>query len=164
MNKQIFFRRSQAVLLAGALAVGIGVVGFAAGHTDAMNPPVVLKLASADEGPSRTGFAPVVKKVLPAVVSVESTKVSKIPTAFEGGAPDDPLRAAIKTVNVRPVANINFNVSVGVAVPRTLELHALPPAIVEIVPAYEGYLFFLVRNDIVVVDPATYEIVDVFPA
>ena len=66
--------------LAGALAVGVGVVGFAAGHTDTVNPPVVLKLASADEGPSRTGFAPVVKKVLPAVVSVESTKVSKIPT------------------------------------------------------------------------------------
>ena len=91
MNKQNVFRRSQAVFLAGALAVGVGVVSFAAGHTDTVNPPVVLKLASADEGPSRTGFAPVVKKVLPAVVSIESTKVSKIPTAFEGGAPDDPL-------------------------------------------------------------------------
>ena len=91
MNKQNFFRRSQAVLLAGALAVGIGVVGFAAGHNDAVNPPVVLKLANADEGPSRTGFAPIVKKVLPAVVSVESTKMSKIPTASRDGAPDDPL-------------------------------------------------------------------------
>jgi serine protease Do len=91
MNKQNFWRGSQAVLLAGALAVGLGVAGFAASHAESANPPVVLKLASADEGPSRTGFAPVVKKVLPAVVSVESTKVSKIPTSFEGGVPDDPL-------------------------------------------------------------------------
>ena len=85
MNKQNFWRRPQAVLLAGALAAGLGVAGFAASHAESANSPVTLKLASADEGPSRNGFAPVVKKVLPAVVSVESTKVSKIPTAFEGG-------------------------------------------------------------------------------
>ena len=54
-------------------------------------PALVLKLASADEGPSRTGFAPVVKKVLPAVVNVSSSKVSKIPAEFFGQTPDDPL-------------------------------------------------------------------------
>lgn len=91
MNRQNFWRRSQAVLLAGALAAGLGVAGYAATPTDSANPAVVLKLANADEGPSHTGFAPIVKKVLPAVVSVESTKVSKIPTQFEGSAPDDPL-------------------------------------------------------------------------
>ena len=76
-----------------ALATGLGVAGFAAaGHIGSANPPAVLKLASPDEGPSRVGFAPVVKKVLPAVVSISSTKVSKIPTEFEGnGIPDDPL-------------------------------------------------------------------------
>jgi len=96
MNTQNFWKRSQAVVLAGALAVGLGVVGYAADHAENANPPVVLKLANADEGPSRSGFAPVVKKVLPAVVSVESTKVSKAPTALEGGsegaAPDDLFR------------------------------------------------------------------------
>jgi serine protease Do len=92
MYKQSFWRRSQAVILAGALSVGLGVVGYAANHAGSANPPVVLKLASPDEGPSHTGFAPIVKKVLPAVVSVESTKVSKIPTGFEGGPPDDLFR------------------------------------------------------------------------
>ena len=90
MNKQNFWRRSQAILLTGALSIGLGVAGFAAaGHFEKANAPVVLKVA--DEGPSRTGFAPVVKKVLPTVVNIASTKVSKIPTAFEGGIPDDPL-------------------------------------------------------------------------
>ncbi|MGB6942860.1 MAG: DegQ family serine endoprotease [Bryobacteraceae bacterium] len=91
MIQQKFWRRSQAVGLAVALAFGLGVVGFAAGHIGA-NSPAVLKLANPDEGPSRTGFAPVVKKVLPAVVNISSTKISKIPTQFEGnGVPDDPL-------------------------------------------------------------------------
>ncbi len=92
MIKQKFWRRSQAVVLAVALASGLGVVGFAAGHIGGANPPAILKLANPDEGPSRTGFAPVVKKVLPAVVNISSTKISKIPTQFEGnGVPDDPL-------------------------------------------------------------------------
>lgn len=91
MNRQTFWRRSHAAWLGGALALGIGVAGLAAIRPDAANPPVVLKLASADEGPSRTGFAPVVKKVLPAVVSVVSTKVSKGPAELEGGGSDDPL-------------------------------------------------------------------------
>jgi len=98
MNAQSFWKRYQAVLVAGTLAVGLGVAGIAASHAENANPPVVLKLANADEGPSRTGFAPVVKKVLPAVVSVASTKISKVPTSFEGeggapgGIPEDLFR------------------------------------------------------------------------
>ncbi len=92
MNKQNFWTRSHTIVLAGALAIGLGVAGFAATHSEGANPPVILKLAPADEAPSHTGFAPVVKKVLPAVVSVESTKVSKIPTEFQSGAPDDLFR------------------------------------------------------------------------
>jgi len=95
MNKQSFWKRPQAALLAVAVASGIGGVGFAAGHLGSANTPAVLKLASPDEGPSRVGFAPVVKKVLPEVVSVSSTKVSKIPTGFQGQLPDDPFVSPI---------------------------------------------------------------------
>ncbi|HUA17757.1 MAG TPA: DegQ family serine endoprotease [Bryobacteraceae bacterium] len=91
MNKLSFWKRPQAVLLAVALASGIGGIGFAAGHLGMIHPAFELKLANPNEGPS-TGFAPVVRKVLPAVVSVSSTKISKIPTEFGGGQlPDDPL-------------------------------------------------------------------------
>ena len=92
MNKLSFWRRPQAVLLAVALALGIGGIGFAASHLGITHPALELKLANPNEGPS-TGFAPVVRKVLPAVVSVSSTKISKIPTEFFGGGqvPDDPF-------------------------------------------------------------------------
>ena len=89
MKRQFFGRRSQAVLLAGALSIGLGIAGLAAAaHVGSANPPVVLKVAN--DGPSRTGFGPVVKKVLPAVVNIASTKVTNIPTGFDGGMPDDP--------------------------------------------------------------------------
>ena len=93
MNKLSFWKRPQAVLLAAALALGIGGIGFAAGHLGITHPAFELKLANPNEGPSTTGFAPVVRKVLPAVVSVSSTKISKIPTEFFGGGqvPDDPF-------------------------------------------------------------------------
>jgi serine protease Do len=92
MNKKSFLRRPQAALLSAALLLAIGGVGLAgASFLGYPQPSLALKLASADEGPSRTGFAPVVKRVLPAVVNISSSKVTKIPTEFFGQTPDDPL-------------------------------------------------------------------------
>lgn len=52
------------------------------------------------------------------------------------------------------------SVSVGVSVPRTVTIHRLPPKIVEIVPEYAEYSYFITDDDvIVIVDPDTYEIV-----
>lgn len=65
---------------------------------------------------------------------------------------------------VRRLDKVDFAVRVGVAVPRTVVFYDLPADIVEIVPAYRAYKYFLVGDEIVIVDPATYEIVDVIPA
>jgi serine protease Do len=71
------------------MALGIGGLGLAAEHAFSNNPPASLKLADPNEGPSRTGFAPIVKKVLPTVVNISSTKVVKTSSDFEGQLPDD---------------------------------------------------------------------------
>ena len=83
--------RPKAAVVAMALALGIGGLGLAAAeHAFSNNPPASLKLADANEGPSRTGFAPIVKKVLPTVVNVSSTKlVQDARPQFEGQMPDD---------------------------------------------------------------------------
>ncbi len=92
MKKQSFWRRPQAIVLSVALALGLGGAGLAAaGQMGYLHAPLALSLANPNEGPSHTGFAPVVKKVLPAVVKISSTKVSKIPAEFEGQMPDDQL-------------------------------------------------------------------------
>jgi hypothetical protein len=43
-------------------------------------------------------------------------------------------------------------------------LHALPAEVVAIYPQWRGYEFIQVRDQILVVDPATHEIVAIFEA
>jgi len=71
------------------------------------------------------------------------------------------ISTTIRQVNVRPEANVNFSVSVGTVIPRNITLHVLPPRVVEIYPAWRGYRFILVGNQIVVIDPASFRIVAV---
>lgn len=73
------------------------------------------------------------------------------------------ISASISHLNVRPLTNVNFSLNVGTVVPRDVQLSTLPPDVVEIVPQYRGYSFALVKDQIVVVDPATYKIVTVLP-
>ncbi|WP_419539712.1 DUF1236 domain-containing protein [Methylobacterium oryzae] len=74
------------------------------------------------------------------------------------------FRSSITRLGVSPLRDVAFGLTVGTAIPRSVSLHRLPPAIIELVPQYEGYDFILVRDDIVIIDPDTYEIVDVIPA
>lgn len=74
------------------------------------------------------------------------------------------ITTTIRQTNVRPVTNVNFNIRVGSAVPRTVTLNPLPAAVIEIYPDWRGYRFILVGNDILVIDPDTYEIVAVLDA
>ena len=70
---------------------------------------------------------------------------------------------SIARLNVAPLNNVNFSLSVGTVVPRDVRFQPLPPDIVEVMPQYRGYNFFVVRDEIVIVEPATYKIVDVLP-
>lgn len=70
------------------------------------------------------------------------------------------LRRALREAHVAPAPNINFSVDVGARVPKEVHLYRLPPRIVEIVPAYEGYEYFMLADGrIMIVDPETLEIV-----
>lgn len=70
---------------------------------------------------------------------------------------------SVSHLNVRPLTNVNFSVSVGTAIPRDVRLQQLPADVVEIVPQYRGYNFVLVRDEIVIVDPSSYQIVATMP-
>ncbi|TIM18691.1 MAG: DUF1236 domain-containing protein [Mesorhizobium sp.] len=67
----------------------------------------------------------------------------------------------IRETKVEPVSNIDFDITVGVEVPRQkIRLHRLPARIVKIVPAYESYEYFVLADGrIVIVDPDTFKIV-----
>jgi hypothetical protein len=60
---------------------------------------------------------------------------------------------------------INVSVHIGTAIPRSTRLHALPAAIVELVPAYRNYSYIVLEDEtIYIVDPRTYVVVDVIHA
>ena len=80
MNEKgsVFFSKP-AVLVLGMV---LGAAGLGIAHTTAKaanNPPATLKMADKNEGASSSSFAPVLKKVLPSVVNISSSKVVKAP-------------------------------------------------------------------------------------
>jgi Protein of unknown function (DUF1236) len=70
--------------------------------------------------------------------------------------------------NAPRAARADFDIRVGGRIPRDrlrfVDLEPLPTTIVDIEPAWQGYLYFLVGDEIVVVDPDSLEIVAVLPA
>jgi len=74
------------------------------------------------------------------------------------------ITTVIKNQRVQPITNANFSISVGTRVPRDVSFHPLPAEVVTIYPEWRGYNFVLVGGQIVVIDPATFEIVAVIDA
>ena len=54
--------------------------------------------------------------------------------------------------NVPRVNNVNFTINVGVAVPRSVRVVDVPPTLIEIYPQWRGHQYFVVQDDIVIVD------------
>ena len=82
MKTQWIWGRPKTAAVTMVLALGLGGLAVAAAD-HLINPPATFKFASADEPASRNSFAPVVKKVLPSVVTITSSRMVK--TGFQGG-------------------------------------------------------------------------------
>jgi hypothetical protein len=67
----------------------------------------------------------------------------------------------LKGPRVNRVTNVNFSLDLGARIPRTIRLAVLPASVVAIVPAYRTYRYFVVDERIVIVEPASYEVVDI---
>jgi Protein of unknown function (DUF1236) len=74
------------------------------------------------------------------------------------------ISTVIKQQNVKSVTNVNFSISVGTRVPRDVAFQPLPAEVVTIYPEWRGYDFILVRDQILVIEPDTHEIVAVIDA
>jgi hypothetical protein len=74
------------------------------------------------------------------------------------------ITTVIRSQHVAPVTNVNFSISVGTRVPRDVRFYPLPAEVVTIYPEWRDYEFILVGDQIVVVDPRSFEIVAVIDA
>ena len=50
------------------------------------------------------------------------------------------------------VTNVNFSLSVGTVVPQSVRVVAVPAVLVEIYPEWSGFLYFIVGDQIIIVD------------
>lgn len=98
--------------------------------------------------------------------STESTSQPDSTTQRDSDAPPSispdqqaGLQSAFRDVRVEPI-DIEVDVSIGASLPASVTLSPLPPRIVEIVPAYEDYQYFMLADGrIVIVEPTTMEVV-----
>jgi Protein of unknown function (DUF1236) len=65
----------------------------------------------------------------------------------------------IKERSAPRVAHVGFNLSVGMPVPRSVHIVAVPREIIEIEPQWRGYEYFIVGDEVVIVNPSSMEIV-----
>jgi hypothetical protein len=70
----------------------------------------------------------------------------------------------LKDRNVNRATNVNISINVGTRVPRSIHLVALPASVIAIVPEYRRYRYFVKDDQICIVDPNSYEIVEIIPA
>jgi hypothetical protein len=73
-------------------------------------------------------------------------------------------QTVIKETNAPRVSNVNFKLTVGTVVPKTVRVVPVPATIVEIQPAWRGFLYFLVGDQVVIVEPGTLRIVAIIAA
>lgn len=71
------------------------------------------------------------------------------------------ITSVIREQRVAPVTNVNFSISVGTRIPAEVRFHPLPVEVVTIYPEWRGYDYILVRDQILVIDPRSHEIVAV---
>ncbi len=106
------------------------------------------KADSADRTPDRTGDRAASGDGKNSIKNVTVEQKTKVRSSF--------------TQNRRqPERNINVAVNIGVKVPRTVQFYDIPKDIVLLVPGYSNYRYFWYEEKVVIVDPNTFEIVDV---
>jgi len=68
-----------------------------------------------------------------------------------------------KDGNLNRATNVNVSVNIGTRLPRSVRLVALPASIISIVPEYRSYHYVVVEDRICIVEPSSYEVVEVIP-
>jgi hypothetical protein len=73
------------------------------------------------------------------------------------------VTSIIREHKVQPT-KLSVSVSIGTRVPASVHLYPLPVQVIEVYPAWRGFEYILVGDQIVVINPRTHEIVAVLEA
>ncbi|HXV30575.1 MAG TPA: DUF1236 domain-containing protein [Sinorhizobium sp.] len=113
------------------------------------NPPADCPAGSAAGKPAASGGSETTGAISSSDVDITAEQKTELRTVIQEG-------------DAKPVDSVDFNVSVGTAVPESVTLQTLPPRVIEIVPAYREYRYFVLADGrIVIVNPGDMKIVAV---
>ena len=98
------------------------------------------KAAAGKNGRSTTGSAPSAEVKL---TTEQRTKIRKV---------------VIEEKKIPRLTKVNFDIKVGVRVPRTVHFYPVPEEIITIHPAWRSYRVIFVNEELVLIDPTTFEI------
>lgn len=71
------------------------------------------------------------------------------------------IRKTVLTSSAPRVTKVDFDVKIGVVVPRTVRVAPIPTTLITIEPEWRGYTYFVYADEIIIVNPRTLEIVAV---
>lgn len=71
------------------------------------------------------------------------------------------IRKTVLTSSAPRVSKVDFDIRVGVAVPRTVRFAPVPATLITIEPEWRGYDYFVYADEIIIVNPRTLEIIAV---
>jgi hypothetical protein len=74
------------------------------------------------------------------------------------------FRETLKGEKAERLTNVQFSISIGETVPRSVHFYRLPARIVEYAPQYRDFDYILVGDDILIVNPRTHRIIAVISA
>ena len=118
------------------------------------------KPATGQSKPAAADTKPAAGETKPAAAEKKSGAAGSASTV---AAPPPEKRTQISTTikqqNVKEITNVNFNISIGTRVPRSVTYYPLPSRVIEIYPEWRGYYFILVNGRYLILRPQTYEIV-----
>ncbi len=101
----------------------------------------------ADRGGDRTNVR--VKSSVNIVTKLDAPRREKVVVSFRERA--------------KPLPRADFRIDVGVNVPRSVTLNPIPDVIIRDVPEYRSYRYVIVENEILIIEPDTYRIVEIIP-
>lgn len=70
-------------------------------------------------------------------------------------------QALLQEKNLHRAGNVRVKPAVGRELPRDIRIYVLPVAILAIVPEYRNYRYIVIGDEFCIVEPRTYEIVDI---
>ena len=135
------------LLFAALSAVSFAAPAMAAGDGDASHPGAVIQSVP----------PPVAQNPSPPPLQLTDEQKAKIKQVLRG----ENTEVTFSLKATKPTEG--FNPTIGAKIPSALKAHTLPPPLLNEMPALKQYTYLKFKGQVLIVNPMTGKIVDIFP-